>query len=121
MLIGKVSEVFARYSKALLLSDPNSLVAVSLSGVAPGSKLVKGEKGLSIILDQVPQQDLLREGQIVITSGLEPSIPAGLVVGEVEDIISEENDLFQQAVLKPLVNFSALQIVSIVLSPNEAL
>lgn len=119
VLVGKIIEVYAKSSRALLLTDQESSVAVSLSGGTPSSKLVRGEKGLSLLLDQVPQQETVRLGQLVITSGLEPALPRGLLVGEVEEIVSEQNDLFQTAVLRPLVDYDALSVVAVVLTPSR--
>ncbi len=115
VLVGKITDVFATSSRALLLTDRESRVAVTLSGGTPSSKLVRGERGLSLILDQVPQQETLRLGQLVLTSGLEPSVPRGLLVGEIEEIVSEKNDLFQTAILRPLVDFDALSVVAVLL------
>ena len=47
IFIAKITEIFARTSKALLLTDSQSSVAVTISGGAPTSKLAKGERGLS--------------------------------------------------------------------------
>ena len=115
VLVGKITDVYATSSRALLLTDRESRVAVTLSGGTPSSKLVRGERGLSLILDQVPQQETMRLGQLVVTSGLEPAVPRGLLVGEVEEIVSEKNDLFQTAILRPLVDFDALSVVAVLL------
>lgn len=118
ILVAKISEVFAQSSKAILLTDNRSRVAVTISGGLPTSKIVRGERGLSLILDQIPQQEVITDGQLVITSGLEPTIPRGLVLGEIEQKISENNDLFQSAILRPLVDFDAIHIVAVILPPK---
>lgn len=119
VLVAKIIDVYATSSRALLLTDQASVVAVTLSGGTPSSKLVRGERGLSLLLDQVPQQDTLRLGQLVITSGLEPQIPRNLLVGEIEEILSEKNDLFQTAILRPLVDFDDIGIVAVVLTKPQ--
>jgi len=119
VLIGKITEVSVRSSKALLLIDPKSMIAVNVSGGAPGNKIAQGERGLSLVLNQIPQQENITKGQLVISSGLEPKIPRGLLVGEIEEIISEKNDLFQKAVLSPLIDFEAVLIVSVILTKSE--
>lgn len=118
IMIAKIIDVSARSSKALLLTDNQSAVAVTISGGAPSNKLVRGERGLSLFLDQVPQGEVMYEGQLVVTSGLEQSIPKGLIVGEIEEIISEPNDLFQKAVLRPLTDFQSIEFVSVI-TPTE--
>ena len=121
VLIAKIIEVFAQSSKALLLTDSENQVAVTLSGGTPTSKLARGERGLSLILDQVPQQESLTKGQLVISSGLEPTIPRGLLVGEIEEIISGKNDLFQTAVLRPLVDYETVYLVAVILTAKPTL
>lgn len=121
ILIGKITEVSTISSKALILIDAQSLVAVTISNGAPGNKLAQGEKGLSLVLNQIPQQENITKGQLVITSGLEPKIPRGLLVGEIEEVISEKNDLFQKAVLKPLVDFDSIHLVAVILSSPSSL
>ncbi|MBI4122146.1 MAG: rod shape-determining protein MreC [Parcubacteria group bacterium] len=116
VLVAKIVEVHARTSRALILTDANISIAATISGGAPSSKLVRGERGLSLILDQVPQQEIISKGQLVTTSGLEASIPRGLLIGEIEEVISEKNDLFQTAVLRPLVSFDSLTVVAVIVT-----
>lgn len=117
VIVAKIVDVYARTSKALLVTDSQSSVAVTISGGAPSSKIAKGERGLSLILDQIPQQESITRGQLVITSGLESAIPRGLLVGEIEEIISERNDLFQRAVLRPIVDYQSTLFVAVILNP----
>lgn len=121
VLVAKITEVYARTSRALLLSDSNIAVASTVSGGSPTSKIVRGERGLSLILDQVPQQERVEKGQMIMTSGLESAIPRGLIIGEVEEIISQKNDLFQTAVLRPLVDYNSLTVVAVILTPASDL
>lgn len=119
IIIAKVTEVFARSSKALLLTDTQSQVAATINGGSPTSKIAQGERGLSLLLDQIQQGEVLTQGQLVITSGLEPTIPKGLLIGEIEEIISEENDLFQRAILRPLADANTHSFVSVILTNAE--
>ena len=118
VLVAKIIKVFPHTSHALLLTDNLSQVAVTISGGGPTNKIVRGDRGLSLILDQVPQLENISQGQLVITSGLEPTIPRGLLVGEIEEKISETNDIFQSAILRPLIEYDTTQIVSVILSPE---
>jgi rod shape-determining protein MreC len=121
VLVAKIIDVYARTSRAVLLSDSDVAVAATVSGGSPTSKIVRGERGLSLILDQVPQHERLESGQLIMTSGLEAAIPRGLLIGEVEEIISQKNDLFQTSVLRPLVDYNSLTIVAVILTPSTSL
>ena len=52
----------------------------------------------------------------IITSGLEQSIPRGLLIGEVAVAENEAYQPFQQAVLTTATDLSKLTIVSVLLS-----
>lgn len=117
IVVAKIIDVSTTASRAVLLNDSSSSLAVTISGRSPSSKIARGERGLSLILDQIPQGEIVNRGEIVITSGLEPVIPKGLIIGEIEETISETNDLFQSAILRPLVDYSSIDLVAIVLSP----
>jgi len=77
--------------------------------------LAKGEFGLSIKVELVPQDFDLKEGDLIITSGLEKDIPRGLIIGKVNRIISYENELFKSATINPLVDYGEITIISIII------
>jgi rod shape-determining protein MreC len=89
---------------ALILSDEN----------LPG--LVEGSHGLSLKMNLIPLDKKINIGDLVITSGLEKGIPKGLLIGQIEEINTQSNDLFQNITLQPAVNLSNLNIVTILKS-----
>jgi rod shape-determining protein MreC len=114
IVIGKVIEVFSDRSVVLLLTDPRSQLAVTPATTSNGNGLVIGQTSNALLLDFVPQITPLKENDLIVTSGLENSIPAGLLVGKVGLIISKENDVFKQARLIIPVNYDGVENVSIV-------
>lgn len=97
----------------LLVTDSQSRLAavVQNTDLAPG--LVEGQMGLSLKMDLVPREKSIKLGDVVITSGLEADIPQGLVIGSIEKITTEPQDLFQKAILKPLVALDNLNLVTV--------
>jgi rod shape-determining protein MreC len=117
LLVGRVSEVYPRFSRVSLITSPQNIVnAVDLQTEARG--VVKGEYGLGMIMDMVLQTDVLTVGDTVVTSGTGKFIPRGLVLGEITDIISSQDGLFQRAILSSSVNFKNLETVFVIKNFN---
>jgi rod shape-determining protein MreC len=65
-------------------------------------------------MDYIPQGSDLSVGDLVITSGLEGNYPKNLVVGQVVGIHQRDFDMFQQAIVRPTVNFERLEVVLVI-------
>jgi rod shape-determining protein MreC len=114
-LVGQIIEVSETSSKVLLITDPLSAVnAVVQSSRTTG--LARGEVGGRLQLDEIPQEASIERGDIVLTSGLGSTFPRGLVIGQVTDVMQQDVDMFQQAVLHPSVDFNKIEVVLVVTS-----
>lgn len=102
ILVGKVVEVNRDSSKVILLSDPTSVVNV-LTQRTRISGVLKGDRGMGLILDMMPQDSRIETGEPVITAGFESGFPRGLLVGEVETIISFDVEAFKRAKVRSMV------------------
>ena len=67
----------------------------------------------------VPISDELRKDDLVVTSGLQDAIPAGLVIGTVQDIIKKPEDLFQSAVLRSALLLDNLALLSVLIGGED--
>lgn len=113
ILIGKIGETTRDSSKVILLSDSSS--AINAFDVETGAKgIVKGEYGLGIILDMVSQQENLKEGDAVLTSGLGSNMPKGLLIGKIQEIRFSGDKLFQQAVIIPRIKYLKTDAVFVI-------
>lgn len=110
--IGKVIEVDAHTARVRLVSDSQTAVAalVERGDGVPG--LLVGEHGLSLKLTLIPKNQTIAPGDRVLTSGLEQSIPRGLIIGTVQDVTQDSSDLFQQARIIPSANLDALSVIA---------
>ncbi|MBX4191448.1 MAG: rod shape-determining protein MreC [Candidatus Doudnabacteria bacterium] len=100
LLVGKVTKVYPGSAEVTLITDP----AIVINGevVESGAKgLIKGEHGLGLSLDLVTQNELIKTGDQVITSGLSNDFPRGLLIGNISAIRSSTTDLFQKAFVSP--------------------
>lgn len=100
ILIGTIHSADEGTSTIRPVLDPRSKILV----VIPREKgsvygIVGGRFSVGVELTTVPITEELRIGDIVLTSGLQEGIPAGLVLGTISDIKKNPEDLFQTASL----------------------
>jgi len=112
-LVGQVIEVFNSLSKVQLIIDPNSRVnaLIQESGVIG---LVKSNQGLNLTVDLIPQEETVKEGQTVVTSGLAGIFPIGLLIGQISQVVSIDVQVFQKAKIKPAIDFQRLDRVFVI-------
>jgi rod shape-determining protein MreC len=112
-LVGRVLRVSPRTAQVQLLGDVASAVnAVVQNSRATG--LVRGQPDGSLVMDYVPQEEKIKTGDIVLTSGLGGDLPRALVIGTVTEVIKRDIDLFQSAVLRPAVDLNRLEVVLVI-------
>jgi rod shape-determining protein MreC len=96
----------------LLIIDPSSSVnAVVQSTRATG--VVQGTIGGELLIKYVPQGEAIKTGDLILTSGIGAAFPKRLVIGQVTEVRKRDIELFQEATLKPAVDFTRLEYVLI--------
>jgi len=112
-LVGRIIEVNASSSKVLLITDPNSAVNV----IVQGSRILgvlQGVDGSNPVVNYLTQDAVISPGDIVLTSGLGESLPKGLVIGQILSVRRRDYEMFQQAEVRPTVNFGRLELVLVI-------
>lgn len=112
-LVGRISQVNDTTSDVLLISDPSSAV----NAVLQSSRLngvIRGTPGGDLLMDYIPQSETFAVGEVVLTSGLGGRFPKGIPIGQVIEIRQRDIDVFQQAVVRPTVDFPRLELVMVV-------
>jgi len=112
-LVGRVDAVINSAARIQLITDTSSAVNIRLEK-AKKEAILTGTVSGDLILDLVPQDVSLAAGDLVLTSGLGGGFPADLIVGQVLNVRKRDADLFQQAVIQPVVDFTKLKIVLII-------
>ncbi len=115
-LVGRVTATGAHWAKVLLITDPSSSVnAVVQSTRATG--IVQGESGNlatnNLVIKYVPQGEAIKTGDLILSSGMGGSFPKRLVIGQVSEVRKHDIELFQEATIKPAVDFTRLESVLI--------
>jgi len=112
-LVGRIVEVSSRSSKVLLITDVSSSVnAIIQSSRATG--ILEGKADGGLVMKYIPQTVTVNVGDIILTSGLGATFPKRLVIGQVTAVHKRDIELFQQAEIKPTVDFDRLEIVLII-------
>lgn len=112
-LVGRVDAVISSAARVQLITDPASVVNVRLEKAGREAVLIGNISG-DLSLDLIPQDVALQAGDVVLTSGLGGGYPTDLIVGQVLSVRKHDSDLFQQATIQPVVDFTQLKIVLII-------
>jgi len=112
-LVGRIDAVTAGAARVQLITDSNSAVNVRLQSTGTEAILVGSVTG-EVSLQEVPQDIILKPGELILTSGLGGNYPQGIVVGQVITVRKRENDLFQTASIQPAVDLANLPAVLVI-------
>jgi rod shape-determining protein MreC len=112
-LVGRISEVNESTSKVLLITDADSTVnAILQSSRLTG--VVTGRPGADPVMGFIPQGSEVSVGEIVLTSGMGGNFPKGIPIGQVVEVRQRDFEVFQEATVRPTVDFGRLEMVMII-------
>lgn len=113
--IGKLTKVSAKRSFVLLSSDPDSRVSAFVSSPEGKAKgVLVGQFGAEMLLDKILHQEKVKVNDLVYTQGGEIEIPRGLVLGQVFQVLTRDNEVFKQAKVRPIFQVADLDIVFVI-------
>jgi rod shape-determining protein MreC len=116
-LIGRVSRVGATWSDVLLITDPASAVQARIersreTGVVFGT--TNGELRLRFVPQDIDGEPNVQVGDVVFTSGLSREFPQMIPIGQVITVDQSDVETHQEAVVRPTVDFTTLELVLVV-------
>ena len=111
-LVGKIKNVSQTTAEVWLLSNRSLLTPVILTGSNVTGILKGGIRGL--VVDTIPIDTKIDKGELVVTSSLEKLYPSGLAVGQVEEIISEQEEIFIEIRISSPINIANIRTLFIV-------
>ena len=112
-LVGRVAAVTSGAARVQLITDPASSINVRLEP-SRAQAVVLGDLTGELSLDMIPQSAEVKVGDLILTSGLGGNYPSDILIGQVTGVRRIETDLFQNASVQPVVDFSKLEIVLII-------
>ncbi len=117
-LIGKISLVTPLTSEVELLqtNNPNFRVSAVIQGeneeifgLIEGFEVERNE----LVMKRIDSSFEIKEGELVVSSGLGGIFPKGILIGEITEITTDDFGLTKMAYIKPAADFSMLQDVMI--------
>lgn len=125
ILVGKVITVGNNDSLIQLPTTAGTKIPVIVKNLSAGEPpagssiqargLLVGQYGGVLVLDKVLQEEDIQKGNFVITSGDEDWAP-DLLIGEILNVLPKSAELFRKAQVKPLVDYSKLTTVFVVIA-----
>jgi rod shape-determining protein MreC len=116
-LVGLVTQVSSNAAQVTLLTDESVRVSAKDAETEASGVLRRASGGGStLVLDRVDKDLVVREGDLIVTSGwkvgdLESLYPQGIPIGRVTSVGLQDIDLYQRIQVEPFVNFDALSEV----------
>ncbi len=111
-LVGRVVLVTGPYAKVQLVTDRAASVGAMVERTRRQG-VVRGAGGGALEMDFVPLQADVREGDRVVTAGIDGIYTRGIPVGTVIEV-SPGNELFHRIRLRPAVEFGELDQVYVI-------
>ena len=115
MFVGKISRVEPNQSVVTASTNFNMTTGVTLFNKSHTIGIAKGSNGNLINLQFVPIDEEIHVNDLVVTSGLESSVPAGLIVGIVNSVKQDIESPFQNAIVEPLSDIRLHNFVLVVI------
>ncbi len=113
ILVGKIIEADFTNAKIRIITDSQfSLIAEVQGSGADG--VVRGEHGLGLIMEMIPRDKIVKKGDTIVTSGLDKNFPSKILIGEVEEVMNPENEIFQKVRIKSPINFKELESIYVI-------
>jgi rod shape-determining protein MreC len=117
-VVGRLVVPSLRSAKVQLLIDRNAAAGAIIERTrAQGVVVGSGDDKLR--LDYVSEVFDVVAGDIVITSGIDGIYPKGFIIGRIESV-ERVGGAYKRILVKPAVDFSALEEVLVVLTPTPA-
>ena len=117
-LIGRLTDVSWHSSKVLLLIDEHSNVDALIQRTRVQG-IVRGAGSRGCVIRYVSKIQDVKEGDVIMTSGMSNIFPKGLLIGKVSRVDPMDVGLFLKIQIAPLVDFTALEEVLVLVADQQ--
>ena len=114
-LVGRVTATTAGAARIQLITDPSTAINVRVKP-SGAEALLTGSITGELSLEAIPQDAKIEAGDLVLTSGLGGNYPPDIVIGQLTNIRQRPVELFQTASVQPIVDFTELEIVLVIVN-----
>jgi len=115
--LGRIIETSWHVSRVLLISDGNS----NVDAVIQGSRvqgILQGTGAMRCTLKYIAKTEEVKEGDMVVSSGMTEIFPKGLLLGTVIRADKKAPGLFQAIEVVPAVDFTRMEEVLVLVVPE---
>lgn len=119
VFLGKVTSVTDVTSTVATLNAVNAKTAITLLNHTRTIGLAESGSGSLLTVRFIPHDETVSVNDLIVTSGLESGIPAGLLVGIVNAVRNTSTDPFQEAAVEPLADARRLRQATVILDANQ--
>jgi rod shape-determining protein MreC len=112
-LVGKVSSAADHYAYVLLMTDINFSASVRIQETRKEA-ILSGTGARRCVLKYVPQEDVIKEGEVVVTSGFDDLFPQEVPAGFVSSVSKKGDSIFQEIEITPFQDMTRLDEVVVV-------
>ncbi len=117
-LVGRVIDASWHSAKVLPLIDENSNIdAIVQRNRTQG--MIRGAGSRGCVLKYISKTQDVREGDIIVSSGMGGVFPKGMMIGQVNHVDRQEAGLFLRINVIPSIDFSKLEEVSVATSAED--
>jgi rod shape-determining protein MreC len=118
-VVGRIQRVVGRYADVVLAVDPQSAIDVIVprTGSRGVLKGLGGDNVYECKIEYLLKSEEVREGDVVVTSGLGGVFPRDLPVGIIHRIEKKDYGMYQDVEVAPAVDFSHVGAVRVILAP----
>lgn len=115
-LAGRVTDVSANAAQVTLITDQGSSVAATLTP-SNGWGILQGSLTGAVTMQYVAKTFDVKKGEYVVSAGTGGStLPRGILIGVVEDVGKQDEELYQSINVRPFADFRTLEWVMVVTS-----
>ena len=117
-LVGRLTDVSWHVSKVLLFIDESSNIDAILQRTRTQG-MIRGSGSNGCILKYISKNQDVKEGEVVVSSGIGGVFPKGLLIGVVSRVDKQDAGLFLKINVTPFVDFSKVEEVLVLATEEE--
>ncbi|MDQ4082146.1 MAG: rod shape-determining protein MreC [Actinomycetota bacterium] len=124
-LVGTIAEVTPNAAKVRLLTDQQSAASAVVLETQADGIVLHGPSDDSLVLDRVPKDEQVEQGDIVVTAGsrvgrFESLFPRGIPICAVTAVSQRDVDFYKRIQCTPLVDFDSLHEIIVLVEKRGA-
>ncbi len=117
ILVGQVSAARLDRATVLLITDIDSHVAIATQRTqTPGVLEGRWQKGGRMLMTHIPRDNDVKNGDLVLTTGVGGILPKGLIVGQVNGVRQSDVQMEKEAEVYPLIDPNSVEGVLVITS-----